>query len=108
MNNEPATTTETTELDLARQTAIAEQEAKFAETDSTLATCRAFWEKHKENLLKFTYSGFYGWYANIDFSTASHTAKEIAKAFGADGWKRHRDEYICGRINWKKELDGVT
>lgn len=33
--------------------------------------------------------------------------KKIARAFGADGWKREKNAYTCGQIDWKKTIDDV-
>ncbi|HSS95779.1 MAG TPA: hypothetical protein VLK33_02050, partial [Terriglobales bacterium] len=33
--------------------------------------------------------------------------KAIARAFGAEGWKREKNSYTCGQIDWKKTIDEV-
>jgi hypothetical protein len=37
----------------------------------------------------------------------SFNPKEIARAFGAEGWKREKNSYTCGQIDWKKIIDDV-
>lgn len=84
------------------------QEKRFSEVDNALATCRAFWAKHRETLLRFCYFGFYGWDETFGITAMDRAhAMEIAKAFGEEGWKRVFDSSICGRVNWVKTVDGM-
>ena len=84
------------------------QEKTFLEVETTLATCRAFFAKHREALAAFEWR-CWGWDNEIKFSHYyNEDPKSIAKAFGASGWTREHDRHSCGAINWKKQLDGMT
>ena len=85
-----------------------EQEQYFQKTLQCHATLRAFFEKHREAISPFHWRA-YGWCdTEIVFNHYSDSGKEkeIARAFGKDGWKRVADRFACGAIKWVKELDG--
>lgn len=91
-----------------KQDQIDLQEKRFSEVENSLATCRAFWAKHRETLLRFSYFGFYGWDEKFGITATDRAhAMEIAKSFGEEGWKREFDSSICGRVNWVKTVDGM-
>lgn len=93
-----------------QQAKFTNQEARFVELEQTIATCRAFMEKHKETLAPFEWSMF-GYDPSCTFYSWNQPEgypKNIAKAFGADGWTRVHDPHTCGSVNWLKQIDGIT
>lgn len=87
-----------------------EQEQYFQKTLQWQATLRAFFAKHREAISPFHWRA-YGWNDTeivFDHYSDHGKAKDIARAFGKDGWKRVADRFSCGSINWRKELDGCV
>jgi hypothetical protein len=85
-------------------------ERRFIELESNVAKCRAFVEKHKDAMGAFDCT-CYGWDTEIKFSQymiLPFIPKDVARAFGVDGWKRIPNTSGCGSIDWVKELDGVV
>jgi len=86
-----------------------DQEARFVEIEAGLKILREFFIKHREAIAPFQWT-CYGSSLTISFNCAygnKDKQKEIARAFGSSGWKRVKNEYTCGRIDWKKTVDGV-
>ena len=117
MNEAPETTIEpaVAEVELTPEqqiinATIAEQDKKFLKAEKEMATHRDFWIKHKDAMGRF-YFYWWPWNNEIQFDCCCgitrNSAKEIARTFGVDGWKRKPDPSTCGLINWEKELDGV-
>ena len=82
----------------------------FRETESDIKASREFIAKHKDALSKFTDWTCYGWSGrelriNLLYSR-QQSAKEIAKLFGAEGWRRKPNSHTCGAIDWMKDFDG--
>lgn len=87
-----------------------EQEEYFQKTVRTQAVLRAFFEKHRETIAPFKWRA-YGWCdTEIEFQSYSKhpMAKEIANAFGKNGWRRVPNRHSCGAIDWRKDLDGCV
>lgn len=84
-----------------------ETEKDFKDKEAKIATLREFIVKYREPLSLFPNWKAFGFHGDIDFSNYEEKHKEIARAFGADGWTRKKHSYTCGAINWEKTLDGV-
>jgi hypothetical protein len=82
-------------------------ESEFKEKEVKIAALRAFLVKYREPLSLFLNWKAFAFHGDIDFSNYDSKQKEIARAFGADGWVRKKHSYTCGAINWEKTLDGV-
>jgi hypothetical protein len=111
MNTEETTEVVVEELS-PEQAAINERKERqllsFAENESTLAKCRAFWDKHQDTLMRFRPDMVYGFLLQCEFPSYANDPKEVAKAFGPHGWVRQKNAHTCGVIDWTKEVDGVT
>ena|ERR1700744_1970254 len=87
-----------------------DQEAQFVASEKTLAILRDFFKKWREVISAFKWT-CYGWGSpDIKFDLTygdKSQAKAIATAFGKEGWRREKDNYACGKINWLKTVDGV-
>jgi hypothetical protein len=88
---------------------FAKQERHFLDLEENIRIGREFFAKHVDALAPFEWT-YYGWDREVTFVRycKDKDAKAIARAFGADGWKRKTDGYTCGSINWSKEVDGLT
>ena len=101
-------TTEETEEQQCIRERFEQQEKKFQQQEKKIADMRAWLERNRERL------GHYGWSicdrtVNFySFLRSEGQQKDIARAFGKDGWKREKDDYTCGAIHWVKEFDGAT
>lgn len=84
---------------------FSDQEQQFVKLELAIATLRRFMVKHHDTLAPFRWKA-YGWDTEIKFDTYNDAPKEIAKAFGSNGWTRKHDRFSCGSINWEKEVDG--
>jgi hypothetical protein len=87
-------------------------EKRFVEREHDLFKLRAFIDKHRTVLeqLGQCWEAF-GYDGKIKFNDnyqGKQEPKLIARLFGADGWTRKPNSYSCGRIDWFKELDGVS
>lgn len=81
----------------------------FQETEADIKASREFIAAHKEALSKFIEWKCYGWSGReltISLWMTDVPAKEIARLFGANGWKRVPHGHSCGAINWIKEFEG--
>jgi hypothetical protein len=114
IENENENADAVSEADAAKaeiQAKFDEQEECFRAQEGYLAILRAFTSKHRDAMAPFHWKA-YGWNdTEIAFDIIQYPAqdpKAIARAFGADGWKRVPDGYTCGSINWRKELDGCV
>jgi hypothetical protein len=111
MNASIKSTTETNVVNSALaeiEQKFIDQEAQLVKQEQIVATLRAFFSKHREALAPFVWN-CYGWNTEIKFDLGwrDQKAKDIARAFGADGWTRKVDGYSCGSINWHKSVGGV-
>lgn len=75
-----------------------------------LEFCNNWIQAHAAELEKANHDwSCYGIRRSIEFSFHCWPSKprEVAAAFGQDGWIRKKDDYSCGRINWFKTVDGM-
>lgn len=84
-------------------------ENDFKGVEKNIGVLREFMVKHRDAMAPFIWTTNIhqpSIYFNCAYSNKGKQ-KEIARAFGAEGWTRHKNEYTCGRIDWKKTIDGV-
>lgn len=102
------TTTEAEPLTEEHAKLVADQIQAFNDYEATLQRTREFWAKHQATILKFKHEQMYVFLNKLEFpGSYGNDPKEVARAFGADGWTRVRNPYTCGAIDWKKVVDGV-
>ena len=87
---------------------IIEIEAGFRKVETWLMAARNFLAAHADKLEGIDFR-CWGWTEEIVFQTWGEVRdpKEMARRFGADGWKREADQHSCGAIHWVKVVDGV-
>lgn len=109
----PPTTTPPTSTEFPK--ALEEVLSSLESVEKNLGQIREFIRKHKSALLlcenwtvgpthypTLTIRSGYG-----EQSKAAFNPKMIARSLGAEGWKREKNSYTCGQIDWKKTIDGV-
>jgi len=82
------------------------QENQFTEVEKNLAALRRFMVVHHDALALLDWR-CYGYDNSIVLNTYNQKPKDVALAFGKDGWKREHNSYSCGSIDWHKTIDGV-
>lgn len=101
---------DTTPTTILEPNPLAEAEGNFTKNEKCIAILRAFLAEHRDAFAQFCWRA-YGWNdTDIEFNIPGYPAqqaKDIARAFGPDGWKRSYNPHACGSINWTKELEGV-
>ncbi len=106
---QPTTPTAAEEAAAKIQAKFDDQEKVFSNQETRITKLRAWIAKHREALAPFVWS-CYAYDLSVDFTVANWSnpdAKAIARAFGADGWKRVHDDTACGSVNWLKTVDDV-
>ncbi len=86
-------------------------EKGFARVVESITTLRKFVSTWRNELAAFEWNAFDSEGPKVFFDCTygnKDQQKNIASAFGKDGWIREKDSYTCGRINWKKTVDGVA
>lgn len=86
------------------------QEKRFAAVVSSITILREFVSKWRNELAAFEWNAFDSEGPKVFFDCTygnKEQQKNIASAFGKDGWVREKDIYTCGRINWKKTIGEV-
>lgn len=100
--------TESEKLQTAIQERFDAQEKKFAEQEKEIADMRAWLLRNRERIAPFIFCTSGRTICFYSFIRTEGQQKDIAKAFGKDGWKREKDSHTCGALHWFKEFDGVT
>ena len=102
--------TATTEIKDENQLIIrqkfSEQENNLLKQEDTVRKLREFFAKYHDVIAPFRWR-CYGWDPTVVFDNYDHNSKDIARAFGAEGWTRHHDSHSCGSVNWTKTIDGI-
>jgi hypothetical protein len=86
------------------------QENQFLEQEKNISLLRAFFLKYRKPFAQFQWRA-YGIDNEISFDCNYQNvgrAKDIARAFGSDGWTRKKNSYTCGQIDWFKDIGEVT
>lgn len=86
----------------------------LTKTENHINQLRAFIKKWKPQLLMCeTWSAGPTYKPSITIRKgygefAEHwNPKKIARAFSVEGWKRHKNTYTCGQIDWRIAIDGI-
>lgn len=91
------------------ETKTKEWEDRATKLESDVAFCRAWITAHAAIIAPFDWDCM-GWSRELVFNQYGArcvNAREIATAFGKEGWKRVPDRYTCGKIDWMKSVDGM-
>jgi len=88
------------------------QEEKFKQNEDRIRVMREFVSKHRDKILPYDFSCMTNNTLVVCFDCTYNEvnklkAKEIARGFGKEGWRREKDRFTCGRINWRKTFEDV-
>lgn len=99
-----------TKEDMDRRLAV--QEEAFKQNEDRIRVMREFLNKHADKILPYDFNCMTNNTLIVSFDctyneTNKLKVKEIARGFGKDGWRREKDRFTCGRINWRKTFEGI-
>ena len=91
---------------------LALAEEAFKQNEDRIRVMREFLNQHKDKILPYDFNCMTSNTLIVLFDctyneTNKLKVKEIARGFGKEGWKREKDRFTCGRINWRKTFEGI-